>query len=58
MSEQSMEELLAEAENTMPDIQERTVVEGTVIQVSRDEAYVEIKLPGATETDSAGQAAQ
>ena len=24
----------------------------------RDEAYVEIKLPGATETDSAGQAAQ
>ena len=42
MSEQSMEELLAEAENTMPDIQERTVVEGTVIQVSRDEAYVDI----------------
>lgn len=43
MSEQmNMEELLAEAENSMPDIQERTVVQGTVIQVSRDEAYVDI----------------
>ncbi|MCR5758187.1 MAG: S1 RNA-binding domain-containing protein, partial [Selenomonas sp.] len=37
-----MEELLAEAENAMPDIQERTVVTGEVIQVSRDEAYVDI----------------
>ena len=43
MSEQmNMEELLAQAESSMPDIQERTVVEGTVIQVSRDEAYVDI----------------
>ena len=38
----NMEELLAEAENAMPDIQERTVVTGEVIQVSRDEAYVDI----------------
>ena len=43
MSEQmNMEELLAEAENAMPDIQERTVVTGEVIQVSRDEAYIDI----------------
>lgn len=42
MSEQSMKELLAEAEESMPDIQERSVVKGTVIQVSRDEAYVDI----------------
>ena len=41
MSEQmNMEELLAQ--ESMPDIQERTVVEGTVIQVNRDEAYVDI----------------
>lgn len=40
MSEQSMKELL-ELE-TMPDIEEHTVVRGTVIQVSRDEAYVDI----------------
>ena len=42
MSEQSMKELLEEAENSMPDIQERTVVTGEVIQVSRDEAYIDI----------------
>ena len=43
MSEQmNMEELLAEAENAMPNIEERTVVTGEVIQVSRDEAYVDI----------------
>ena len=42
MSEQSMKELLEEAEGAMPDIQERTVVRGTVIQVSRDEAYIDI----------------
>ena len=42
MSEQSMKELLEEAESSMPDIQERTVVTGEVIQVSRDEAYIDI----------------
>ena len=42
MSEQSMKELLEQEENAMPDIEERTVVEGTVVQVSRDEAYVDI----------------
>jgi len=42
VSEQSMKELLEEAEGAMPDIQERTVVRGTVIQVSRDEAYIDI----------------
>ena len=43
MSEQmNMEELLAEAENAMPNIEEHTVVTGEVIQVSRDEAYVDI----------------
>jgi len=42
VSEQSMKELLEEAENSMPDIQERTVVTGEVIQVSRDEAYIDI----------------
>ena len=36
----SMEELLAQEEQ--PEIQEHTVVEGKVIQVSRDEAYVDI----------------
>ena len=40
MSEQSMKELLEQEE--MPDIQERTVVKGVVVQVSRDEAYVDI----------------
>jgi len=42
VSEQSMKELLEEAESSMPDIQERTVVTGEVIQVSRDEAYIDI----------------
>ena len=42
MSEQIMKELLEEVENSMPDIQERTVVTGEVIQVSRDEAYIDI----------------
>ena len=42
MSEQSMKELLEEAESSMPDIQERTDVTGEVIQVSRDEAYIDI----------------
>ena len=42
MSEQSMKELLEEAESSMPDIQERTVVTGEVIQDSRDEAYIDI----------------
>ena len=40
MSEQSMKELLEQED--MPDIQEHTVVDGEVIQVSRDEAYVDI----------------
>ena len=40
MSEQSMKELLEQED--MPDIQERTVVKGVVVQVSRDEAYVDI----------------
>ncbi|GAA0207306.1 hypothetical protein GCM10008919_08220 [Selenomonas dianae] len=40
MSEQSMKELLEQED--MPDIQERTVVTGVVVQVSRDEAYVDI----------------
>ena len=40
MSEQSMKELLEQED--MPDIQERTVVKGEVVQVSRDEAYVDI----------------
>ena len=40
MSEQSMKELLEQED--MPDIQERTVVKGIVVQVSRDEAYVDI----------------
>ena len=35
-----MKELLEQEE--MPDIQERTVVKGVVVQVSRDEAYVDI----------------
>ena len=41
MSEQmNMEELLAQ--ESLPDIQERTTVKGKVIQVNRDEAYVDI----------------
>lgn len=36
----NMEELLAQEE--LPEIKERTVVDGTVVQVSRDEAYVDI----------------
>jgi len=35
-----MKELLEQED--MPDIQERTVVKGVVVQVSRDEAYVDI----------------
>lgn len=44
MSEEnmSMQELMEEADSSMPDIQERTVVTGEVIQVSRDEAYIDI----------------
>lgn len=41
MSEQmNMEELLAQ--ESMPDLQERTTVKGKVVQVNRDEAYVDI----------------
>ena len=36
----NMEELLAQ--ESLPDIQERTTVKGKVIQVNRDEAYVDI----------------